>query len=99
MCGLPDEPQAPEPQAYFAPCDQWRLPSDYVRHLADRFEKGILDPVTCLRTPRPLKRDQTLFLSQFAHACNAVWEDEQSGVPLAQRRCFNFFAHGSRRLR
>ena len=38
--------------------------------------------------------DQTLFLSQFAQACNAVWEDERSGVPLAQRRCFNFLLMG-----
>ena len=73
-------PEDPEPQAYFAPCTDWRLPSDYVAHLAKKFETGPLDPITKQRKPRKLKRDQTLFLTQFAQACNAVWEDEQKCV-------------------
>ena len=51
MGGLPDDPPEPEPQAYFAPCDQWRLSSDYVKYLAERFDKGVLDPLTGLSHP------------------------------------------------
>ena len=78
-----------EPVSYFAPNDQWRRPSDYVAHLAARFEAGPLDQETGQREPRRLKRDQVLFVAQFAHACNCVWTDEQNDAPVRRRQRFN----------
>ena len=50
----------------------------------------------CIRDS--LKRDQALFVAQFAQACNAVWEDEQSiqdgSLDVKDRRCFNFLVLG-----
>ena len=65
-------PPGPDPIAYFAPSDMYRRPSDYVAHLTRLFEAGTLDPRTNRREPKPLKRDQALFVTQFAAACNAV---------------------------
>ena len=60
----------PEPTGYFAPSDRWRRPSDYVAYLAREFEAGRTGPLEERGKPKPLKRDQTLFLAQFAAACN-----------------------------
>ena len=102
--GCPSDPQehsnehasrrGPEPQAYFAPNDTWRRPSDYVAHLAQRFEEGPIDPTTGKRVPRTLKRDQTLFLAKFADACNATWDDEANEVPWERRRTFQLLLMG-----
>ena len=53
----PQQTEGPEPQAHFAPCTDWRLPSDYVAHLAKKFEAGPIDPSTKKRKPRKLKQD------------------------------------------
>ena len=80
------------------PSDRWRRPSDYVAHVAAKFESEWVNPKTGRRTPRPLKRDQVLFVAQFAAACNAVWEDEQKvldgSLEAKNRRRFNFFVTG-----
>ena len=83
-----------DPVAYFAPSDLWRRPSDYVAHLATRFEEGPLNEETGRRVPRQLKRDQALFVAQFAEACNAVWDDEQNGVPMSRRKRSNLLLLG-----
>ena len=90
--GCPSDPV--EPKAYFAPSDQWRRPSDYVAHLAHQFEEGKPDPITGKIERRPLKRDQVLFIAQFADSCNAVWEDEQNDVPVKKRRRFSLLLMG-----
>ena len=46
------------------------------------------------REPRRLKRDQVLFVAQFAYACNAVWDDEQNDVPMRRRQRFNMLLMG-----
>jgi hypothetical protein len=96
----PHEPQAaPEPVAYFAPSDQYRRPSDYVAELARQFEAGKWDEKTGRIEPKPLKRDQALFVAQFAAACNAVWDDEErvkdGTLPVKKRRCFNLLLMGA----
>ena len=57
-----------------------------------------MNPTTGQREPRSLKRDQALFVAKFAHACNAVWEDEQTiaegTLAVKDKRCFNFFLIG-----
>ena len=82
------------PVARFAPNDQWRRPHDYVAHLAAKFEEGIVDATTGSKMPRPLKRDQVLFIAQFAAACDAVWDDEANGVAMKDRRTFNILLMG-----
>ena len=87
-----------EVEAYFMPSDRWRRPSDYVSHLVHKFEREWINPKTKTIQPRPLKRDQALFVAQFAAACNAVWDDEQSildgSLEVKDRRCFNFLVLG-----
>ena len=94
--GAPREDQ--DVQAYFLPCDKWRRPSDYVAQLVRRFETEWVHPKTKQIHPRPLKRDQALFVAQFADACNAVWDEEQAilegSLEIAHRRCFNFLVLG-----
>ena len=95
--GCPPEPAAhaagrssktgPEPQAYFAPGPEFQRPSDYVARLAKRFEEDG-------DVKRTLKRDQTLFLAQFAAACNAVWDDELEGKPAKSRKTFQMLLMG-----
>ena len=53
-----------------------------------------MDPLTGRRVPRPLKRDQTLFLAKFAEACNAVYDDEKNDVPWERRRTFQMLLMG-----
>ena len=62
----------PDPAAYFAPSERYRRPSDYVTYLTRRFEAGKLNPKTGRIEPKPLKRDQALFVTNYAAACNAV---------------------------
>ena len=89
---------AATPHARFAPSDEFRLPSDFVRHLARKFESGQVNPKTGKIERRPLKRDQALFVTRFAAACNAVWEDEQKIndglLDAKKRRTYNFLLMG-----
>ena len=67
----PDEPARALPvqedaTARFAPSDSWRYPSDYVAHMAKRFEEEWTNPRSGKKELRPLKRDQVLFVAQFA---------------------------------
>ena len=91
---VPDAPAAqppPEPVAYFT---QSYRPSDYVAHLAKEFEAGPVDATTGQRQPRMLRRDQTLFLAQFAKACNAIWDDEKDQVAPKARKTFQILLMG-----
>ena len=67
------------------PNSSWRLPSDYIAHLAGEFEKGNTTPPGKKKKAKKLSKDQVLFLSGFANACNQVWEDEQNGTPMEKR--------------
>ena len=82
------------PAAYFAPTDAWRRPSDYVAHLARKFEEGKPDPKTGKAVARPLKRDQVYFIAQFAAACNTVWKEERGDTPMNKRSLFNMLLIG-----
>ena len=82
------------PAAYFAPTDAWRRPSDYVAHLARKFEEGKPDPKTGKVVARPLKRDQVYFIAQFAAACNTVWKEERGDTPMNKRSLFNMLLIG-----
>jgi len=84
----------PEPIAHFVPGQQWNRPSDYVEHLAKKFEDGVVDQKTGKKTPRPLKREQVFFIAHFAAACNAVWDDEKNDVPMKERQRFNMLLMG-----
>ena len=57
-----------------------------------KFEEGVVNATTGKRSRRPLKRDQVFFVARFAAACDAVWDDEQSGC-LGKRR-FNMLLLG-----
>ena len=84
-------------QAYFAPGDRWRRPSDFVAHQAHLFEEGLTGPAPPPggeRKKKKLSRDQVLFIAQFAYVCNIVWEDEQADVPMARRRRFSLLLMG-----
>jgi hypothetical protein len=87
-----------EAKARFAPSDSWRRPSDYVAHLAKTFETEWLNPRSGKKEPRPLKRDQVLFIAQFAHACNVVWDEdrkvEEGDLDIAKISCFNILLMG-----
>jgi len=82
------------PVAYFEPCSRWQRPSDYIAHLAAEFEAGRTMPPGKKKKKRKLSRDQALFLTGFAHACNQAWEDERDEVPMSQRRRFRFLLMG-----
>ena len=86
------------PQARFEPSAALRRPSDFVKSLAQKFESGRVNPRTQKVEPRPLKRDQALFIARFADACNAVWDDEQrikdGSLSVRKRRTFNFLLMG-----
>ena len=47
--GRPPDPAVPEPIARFVPSEQWRRHSDYVAHLAKKFEEGIVDKASDTR--------------------------------------------------
>ena len=87
-----------EPVAAFAPSAEFQRPSDYIKHLTRQFEAGKVNPTTGHVERRPLKRDQALFISHFASACNAVWDDEQKlidgSLDAKSRRCFQFLLMG-----
>ena len=93
-----EDATAGEAHGRFIPGGQWQRPSDYVRFLAQRFERGPSDPVTGAAAPRQLKRDQALFVARFAQACNDVWEDErrlrEGTLAVKDRRCFQFLLMG-----
>ena len=84
--------------AFFVPSDEWRRPSDYVAHRTRLFEDGVINQETGRRDRKPLARDQALFVAQFAHACNAMWDDEQQlaegALTMRERRCFNILLMG-----
>ena len=94
----PTDCPADVPAAVFVPSDEFKRPSDYVKHLARRFESGKVDTATGKLEPRPLKRDQALFVARFASACNDVWDDEQSiidgSLVRKKRRSFQFLLMG-----
>ena len=78
----PDEPvrrQEGEQDATsrFAPSNTWRRPSDYVAYMAQRFEEEWTNPRSGKKESRPLKRDQVLFVAQFAQVCNTVWDEDR----------------------
>ncbi len=81
--GCFSDPSSQSVNAYFTPSGQWRRPSDYIQHLVRTFEHGKINQKTCKRRPRPLKRDQVLFVAQFAHASNVVWQQERDDVPMS----------------
>ena len=89
---------AGEAEAKFAPSDAWRRPSDYVAFLAKRFEEEWVNPRTDKKEPRPLKRDQVLFVTKFAEACNTVWAEdlrvEDGELDIDKITCFNFLLMG-----
>ena len=86
------------PSAYFVPGEEFEQPSDLIKQLVRRFEMGTVNERTGRAEPRPLKRDQALFVTRFASACNAVWEDEQKvkdgSLDVRKRRTFNYFISG-----
>jgi len=84
----------PMEEAYFVPGDRWRRPSDYIAHLCREFEEGNTTPAGKKKKKKKLSRDQVLFLTGFADACNQVWEDERDDVPMSKRRCFSFLLMG-----
>ena len=88
------QPAAAAPEACFVPSDRFRRPSDYIAHLCREFEAGNTTPPAKKKKQKRLKRDQTLFLTGFADACNKVWEDEQGDIPMASRRSFSFLLMG-----
>ena len=94
LSGCPSDPGQISTNAHFAPAGQWRKPSDYVAHLARKFEQGKVDPHTGKLAPRPLKRDQVLFLAQFAFACNTVWKEERDDVAMSKRHRFSLLLIG-----
>jgi hypothetical protein len=87
-------PPADDLPAFFAPCDRWRLPSDFVAYQAQRFEDGLTTPPGKKFKKKKLSFDQVLFLAQFAAACNAVWDDTNNGVAVSQRRRFTLLLMG-----
>ena len=91
----PDEQDA---KARFAPSDCWRRPSDYVAYMAKRFETDWTNPHSGKKEPRPLKRDQGLFVAQFAHICNTVWDEdrkvEEGEMNANKITCFDILLMG-----
>ena len=63
--------------AFFESSDKYRRPIDYVAEMVRKFEVGKPNAVTGVIEPKPLKRDQALFVAHFAHVCNAVWDDKR----------------------
>ena len=90
--------QEMDAKATFATSDAWRRPSDYVAFMARRFEDEWTNPRTGRKESRPLKRDQVFFVTKFAEACNAVWEDDrkvqENELDVSKIRCFNILLMG-----
>ena len=66
--------------------------------LAKRFEEEWTNPRTGAKERRPLKRDQVLFVAQFAQACNTIWEEdckvENGELDIDKITCFNILLMG-----
>jgi hypothetical protein len=66
--------------------------------MAKRFEDEWTNPKSGQREHRPLKRDQVLFIAQFAHACNTVWDEalkvEEGALEVKNITCFNILLMG-----
>ena len=66
--------------------------------MAKRFEEEWTNPHSGKKEPRPLKRDQVLFIAQFAHVCNTVWEEdrrvEEGELDINKITCFNILLMG-----
>ena len=98
----PDEPAAkqdePDAKARFATSESWRRPSDYVAYMAKRFEEDWTNPRSGKKEPRSLKRDQVLFVAQFAHICNTVWDEdrrvEEGELEINKITCFDILLMG-----
>ena len=102
----PPDPDLPAPRASveddaaarFAPSDSCRLPSDYVASMAKRFEEEWINPRSGKKEQRRLKRDQALFVAQFAQVCNTVWDEdrkvEEGEMDVKKRTCFNILLMG-----
>ena len=84
--------------ARFAPSNTWRRPSDYVAYMAKRFEEEWTNPRSGKKEPRPLKRDQVLFVAQFAQVCNTVYDEdrkvEEGELDVKKITCFNILLMG-----
>ena len=95
LVAKPDEQDA---KARFAPSDCWRRPSDYVAYMAKRFETDWTNPHSGKKESRPLKRDQGLFVAQFAHICNTVWDEdrkvEEGEMNANKITCFDILLMG-----
>ena len=78
--------QDAEQDAHFAPSERWRRPSDYVKHMMERFELGLTTPQGKTPKRKSLSRDQVCFLALFADACNAAWEEERDDIPFERRK-------------
>ena len=84
----------PEAKAYFEPDGRWQRPSDYVAHLASEFEAGNTTLPGKKNKKKKLSRDQVLFLTGFADACNKVWQQECDNTPLEDRLQYRFLLMG-----
>ncbi len=81
-------------QARFEPNEHWQRPSDYVAHTVRLFEAGETTPPGKKKEPKQITREQLLFLTAFAEAFQAVWEDDRDNVDLAHRRRFDLLLMG-----
>ena len=95
---VPGKHVARDATAIFAPSDAWRLPSDYVAFLTQRFENEWINPRTKKKERRPLKRDQALFVTYFAYVCNTVWKEdrkvEDGELAVEKMKCFSILLMG-----
>ena len=87
----PEAPASPSYQesehvAYFAPCDPWRRPSDYIKYLMDCFEQGSTAPKGKRPRRKTLSRDQVQFVALFAEACDSAWDEERGNSPVERRK-------------
>ena len=67
-------------------------------YLAARFEGEWTNPQSGKKELRPLKRDQALFIAQFAQVCNTVWDEdrkvEDGEMDVKAITCFNILLMG-----
>ena len=95
---VPRPPVEDDAAARFAPSDSWRRPSDYVASMAKRFEEEWINPRTGTKEQRLLKRDQALFVAQFAQVCNTVWDEDckvdDGEMDVEKITCFNLLLMG-----
>ena len=90
---IPKPPNKDDAAARFAPSNRWRRPSDYVAYMAKKFEEEWINPRSGKKEQRSLKRDQALFVAQFAQVCSTVWEEdckvEDGDMGVKKITCFN----------